>query len=153
VIPVVGARHQLNLLLTYGLLYQARNTLLGITNTTKRPVIQGRYELNKQFLQMMIEIAQAHGVQFIMYINPLNPQADNPYVASEYAAFKDWAAATATAHKVPFANFENLVPKDAWGLFMGGPDFKHFSGEGHRLTAEAIAKEFGPVLTASPGVP
>jgi hypothetical protein len=29
---------------------------------------------------------------------------------------------------------------------MGGPDFKHFRGEGHALTARAIFKEFSPLL-------
>jgi hypothetical protein len=150
-VPLVGSRKELNVVLTYGVLYQARNTLLGIKNTTKRPIIQGRYDLNKQFLQMMIDVAQAHGVQFIFYINPLNPQAENPYVTSEYVAFKRWAESTAALRHVPFANLEDVVPKGAWGLFMGGPDFKHFAGEGHLRTAKAIADRFGPEIIDSAG--
>jgi hypothetical protein len=89
-------------------------------------------------------------VRFITYINPLNPQADNPYVPAEYAAFKIWAKQTADSLGVPFANLENEVPKDDWGLFLGGPDFKHFKGAGHRKTAEAVVREFGDILAPSP---
>jgi hypothetical protein len=145
-VPLVGQRQDLNVLLTYGLLYEARNKLLGISNTTKRPIISGRYDLNKEFLRIMIDISKERGVQFLYYINPLNPQADNPYVPAQYDVFKQWAESNAVASGVPFANLENVVPKDAWGLFMGGPDFKHFSGRGHLLTAKAIADRFGQVI-------
>lgn len=151
-VPLVRLRKELNVVLTYGVLYQARNKLLGIKNTTKRPIIQGRYDLNKQLLQMMIDVAQANGVQLIIYINPLNPQAENPYVTSEYVAFKRWAETTARGARIPFANLEGVVPQDAWGLFMGGPDFKHFAGEGHLRTAEAIAEHFGRAMTDSAGL-
>lgn len=149
VVPLVESRKQLNTFLTFGLLYGARNKLLGIKTTTKRPVIGGRYEMNQQFLLMMADIAKARGITFIYYINPLNPQAENPYVTSEYERFKDWAGETAKQRSIPFANFEGIVPHDAWGLFEGGPDFKHFSGEGHRLTALAITQAFKDVLVDS----
>jgi hypothetical protein len=41
---------------------------------------------------------------------------------------------------------ENLVPVEDWGEFMGGPDYKHFKGEGHRLTAEEIVRRFSKYL-------
>lgn len=148
-IPLVRSRKDLNVVLTYGVLYGARNKLLGITNTTKRPMIPGRYDLNAQFLQMMIDVAHARDIQFIYYINPLNPQAENPYITSEYVAFKRWADSLARGANIPFANLENVVPETAWGLFMGGPDFKHFGGMGHELTADAIVGEFGAVITGS----
>ncbi len=150
--PLIASRKQLNLMLTYGLLYQARNKLLGIKNTTKRPIIQARYELNKQLFQMMIAMAKNRGIQFITYINPLNPQAENPYVTSEYVGFKQWAETTAQQAGVPFANLEDVVPRDAWGQFMGGPDFKHFREEGHGRTAGAIVQHFGKVLLDSAGL-
>ena len=32
-------------------------------------------------------------------------------------------------------------------MFLGGPDFKHFKGAGHKLTSEAILQTFEPILT------
>jgi hypothetical protein len=150
VVPLVHARKLLNNFLMINVLYEARNKILGIKNTSKRPIIQGRYNVNRELLLLMIDVAAKHGVRFIMYINPLNPQADNPYVPAEYAAFKIWAKQTADSLGVPFANLENEVPKDDWGLFLGGPDFKHFKGAGHRKTAEAVVREFGDILAPSP---
>ena len=47
---------------------------------------------------------------------------------------------------MPFANLEGIVPRGDWGLFQGGPDFKHFKEEGHRLTSRAILDQFGSVI-------
>jgi hypothetical protein len=146
VVPLVAMRKELNIYFLYGVLYETRNKLLGITNTSKRPMIAGRYALNQQFLLMMTDVARAHNIRLVTYINPLNPQADNPYVQDEYVAFKSWATAMADSTGTPFANLENVVPRQDWGLFMGGPDFKHFKGAGHLATARAVVSAFGPVL-------
>jgi hypothetical protein len=34
---------------------------------------------------------------------------------------------------------------------MGGPDFKHFRGEGHRMTAAALIEHFGAVMAGDGG--
>ena len=125
-----------------------RNWLLGIKPTSKRPVIQGRHELNRQFLQMMIDIAARYGVRTICYVIPLNPLAENPYIPEQYASFKEWLERICSEKGVPFANLENVVPSDEWGIFMGGPDFKHFKEAAHRRTAQAIVERFGTILDA-----
>jgi hypothetical protein len=98
---------------------------------------------------MLCDIGGESGVQMIFYIIPLNPQGDNPYVPSEYAAFKERCQAFCRQRHIPFANFENIVPAEKWGFFMGGPDFKHFRGAGHKITSAAILERFGPVLVSS----
>jgi hypothetical protein len=50
---------------------------------------------------------------------------------------------------VPYANLENVVPSQDWGIWFEGPDFKHFKGAGHRRTAVKLLEEFGPVLTGT----
>lgn len=150
-VPVVRMRKELNGYVLYDILYPARNKLLGIKNTSKRPIIAGRYDLNKELLLMMVDVAKSHNVQFVAYINPLNPQADNPYVPDEYETFKRWAKAMADSSGIPFANLENVVPHEDWGLFMGGPDFKHFKGAGHLRTARAVVDAFEPVLVGGHG--
>lgn len=144
-VPMFGVRKELNVGLQLRL-YFARNALFGITPTSKRPMIASRYETNLDLLSLMADVAQHSHVQLILYVNPLNPVADNPYIPEEYAAFKTWISEFSSAHKIPYANFENIVPNDVWGEFMGEPDFKHFGAEGHRITAEAILQQFGGLI-------
>jgi hypothetical protein len=127
-------------------LFLLRNWALRIKPTSKRPVIRQRFELNWQFLELMNHVAQRENMRLVAYVIPLNPRAENPYVTSEYVDFKRRLEAFCQSQAIPFANFENIVPADDWGEFMGGPDFKHFKGAGHRITAQAILNTFGPIL-------
>jgi len=147
-IPIVAERKELNAFIQ-GRLYVFRNSLLGLKNTSKRPIIRTRYDMNRQFLELIIDVSKRAGVQFIAYIIPLNPLADNPYIPREYEEFKTWIEGLAIARSVPFANLENLVPTEEWGMFMGGPDFKHFKGAAHRRVASKLEQEFGSLLTSS----
>jgi hypothetical protein len=147
-LPLVGERKDIYIAVALDV-YQARNAILHITPTSKRPIIQSRYDLNKEFLSLMTDIAREHHVQFIAYIIPLNPQADNPYVPEQYQEFKAYARQFTQERGIPFANLENIVPADEWGIFNGGPDFKHFSEEGHERTAKAVMAAFGPWLTGT----
>jgi len=147
-LPVVSARSDLNATFQ-GHLFLLRNWIFNIKPTSKRPVIEGRFELNKEFLAMMADVANRNGVRIIYYIIPLNPLADNPYIPEQYTDFKNWLGEFCRQKGVPFANLENVVPSEAWGEFMGGPDFKHFREEGHRLTASALLDHFGPVILGS----
>jgi CRP-like cAMP-binding protein len=144
-LPLVEQRK--NIYVTVGLyLYQARNKILHITPTTKRPIILSRFDLNKQFLSLMADIAREHHVQLILYVIPLNPLAENPYVPEQYEAFKVYARQFAEERGIPFANLEDVVPQGMWGIFNGGPDFKHFREEGHERTAKAVMAAFEPWL-------
>ncbi len=147
-LPVVAERKQMNGFLQ-NRLFLLRNSLLGIKPTSKRPIIQSRYDMNREFLELMIDVSERAGVRFITYVCPLNPLAENPYVAHEYAEFKTWLEGLAAERRVPFTNLEGLVPHEEWGTFLGGPDFKHFKGAGHRLVAAKLEEEFGPLLTES----
>jgi hypothetical protein len=147
-IPLIGERHELNATAQMRL-YDLRNKLLGITPTTKRPIIESRYELNRQFLELIATTAREHGIQPVFYIIPLNPSAETPYVPDQYAAFKRWVATLTQQEQIPFADFEEIVPRGDWGFLNGGPDFKHFRGVGHRITADSIASRFSSVLTRS----
>ncbi len=144
-LPMVRAKGDLNAAFQV-LVYRLRNAVLGITPTSKRPILQARYDLNRQFLGLMAEVARQYGVQLATYVVPLNPHAENPYVPAEYAAFKHWYDEFTRTHGLPSANLEPLVPAEEWGLFNGGPDFKHFKGSGHRRTAEALADHFGDLF-------
>jgi hypothetical protein len=147
-LPLVAFRKELNGR-AQQFLYEVRNELLRIKTSSKRPIIKSRYEMNQEFLQMMIDVCADSGVQFITYVVPLNPLAENPYVPAEYVQFKDWISQLAERRQVPFANLENAVPSQDWGIWFEGPDFKHFKGAGHRRTAAKLLEEFGSLLSAS----
>ena len=144
-IPVVSARKELNAAFQLQA-FMLRNFLFHIKSSTKRPMIQSRYELNQEFVGLLADVARLHGVQLVLYVIPLNPLAENPYVASEYEAFKVWASEFAASRNIPFANFEHLVPEDEWGEVAGEPDFKHFREPGHHRVAQAVVDRFGSLL-------
>lgn len=144
-IPLVKSRSDLNAYVQ-DRLYTFRNFVLGISNTTKRPIIKSRYDVNREFLGLLADVAEAHGVRLVMYNIPLNPQAETPYVPEQYEEFKQWLTKFAHDRSIPFANLESSVPIDQWGLRNGSPDFKHFNEIGHQTTAEAIRQEFDSVI-------
>jgi hypothetical protein len=144
-VPLVADRKELNAAIQFQA-YLLRNKLLRIKPTTKRPIIEGRNQLNREFLQLMIDVAHQQQAKLALYVIPLNPLHENPYVPEQYAQFKQWSEALCRGQGIPFVNIENAVPAEHWGTFLDGPDFKHFKGEGHRLTAQALLKEFGPLL-------
>lgn len=144
-IPMIAARQELNAWIKMRL-FVLRNLVLGITPTSKRPLLSARYDLNRQLLEAMTIAARENGVRLLLYVVPLNPLADNPYIPEQYAAFKSWLAGFSRHSGVPCLDLENAVPQGEWGQFMGGPDFKHFKGIGHRRVADALWAAFGEEL-------
>lgn len=141
--PLILARHEINGVIKFGL-FNFRNRIFGIKNTSKRPMIPERYEINREFLSLAVDLLKSSGVKVFIYIVPLNPQADNPYIPEEYQAFKSWLKQVCVEKNVLYANFENIIPQEHWGLLQGEPDFKHFKAQGHELTARAIEMELFP---------
>jgi hypothetical protein len=140
-LPVVAARKNLHAAFLSEL-YLFRNWALGIKVSTKRPIIGARYDLNREFLELLASEAKTRGVKLLPYIIPLNPQAESPYVESEHRGFKQWLSALSQRAGLPLVDLEDAVPKEEWGLLRGEPDFKHFTGAGHRRTARAVAAAF-----------
>ena len=145
-VSIIAVRKELNVQVQLAL-YDLRNWALGITPTSKRPVIPARYRMNQEFLCMMIDLAREHSLQFITYVIPLNNLAETPYIASQYEDFKQWLANTARQQGIASANLEDIVSTEDWGTLNGSPDFKHFRGDGHRRTSQALLEHFGPLLT------
>jgi hypothetical protein len=94
----------------------------------------------------MAEVAKERSVTLVLYVIPLNPGADNPYVSEQYLSFKSWLQGFASDRGLPFANLEGVVPHEDWGLMNGEPDFKHFRERGHELVANALLERFGAIL-------
>ncbi len=151
-LPLVAMRQQLNANVQTRLFF-LRNWLFQIKPTSKRAIIEGRYRMNQEFFQEMIQLCRSHGVTFAAYVVPLNPQAENPYLPEQYAEFKRWIEEVCVREQVPFANFEDVVPAEHWGTYLGGPDFKHFKAEGHSLTARAVIDRFSSLFVVKQGEP
>jgi hypothetical protein len=130
-------------ILTY--LHVLRNTVFGIKATSKRRVILGRYIANMAALSAMIDSAKASSLDVLLYIVPLRNDVDIPYMAEEYNSFKKEIKQFAINKDIAFANLENLIPGQLWGMkgstTLGGEpelDFMHFQIAGHQLLANAL---------------
>jgi hypothetical protein len=136
-VPLVAIRADLRTFVQTRV-YLFRNWVFGIKTSTKRPILAAAYQLNQDALVAAMRFAKRHNIRVLLYVVPLNLGAEAPYVDSEYATFKQWLEATAVHEGVAFANLESAVPDSSWGLLYGQPDFKHFKGDGHLATANAL---------------
>jgi hypothetical protein len=129
-------------------LYLTRNTILGITPSSKRKIIRGRYQDNMNALKAILELAKNNSAQVLVYIAPLRNDVEIPYIKSEYESFKKEVRTLVKEHDAKFANFENLVPAELWGSKGGTTlgekpeiDFMHFQAGGHTLLANEVVKQ------------
>lgn len=129
-------------------LYLTRNTILGITPSSKRKIIRGRYQDNMNALKAILELAKNNSDQVLVYIAPLRNDVEIPYIKSEYENFKQEVQTLVKEHDAKFANFENLVPAELWGSKGGTTlgeeseiDFMHFQSGGHTLLANEVVKQ------------
>lgn len=127
-------------------LYMWRNALLGITSSSKRPVIPDRYALNMKCLDTLLERTASEGIDVLLYIIPLRQDVEGPYVQSDYEQFKGEVEELARRWNVGFADLDQLVPGHLWGeikttgagIKVDEIDFVHFQEPGHRLLAGAL---------------
>jgi hypothetical protein len=128
-------------------LYQLRNRAFGISAQTKRKVIQGRYAINMEALEAILDAAERAGIPVVLYIVPLRGDVERPYDEGEYSSFKREASKRAEAKGIALVNLEELVPGKYWGQMAdiqgsgSGYDFMHFQEQGHELLAEELERE------------
>ncbi len=128
-------------------LYLTRNTVLGISPSSKRKIIRGRYQDNMNALKATLELAQKNSSHVLIYIVPLRNDVEIPYFKSEYDHFKNEVQILAKEQNAQLVNFENLVPPHLWGskgaTTLGEQselDFMHFQAGGHTLLANEVVK-------------
>lgn len=128
-------------------LYLTRNTVLGITPSSKRKIIRGRYQDNMNALKATLELAQKNSSHVLIYIAPLRNDVEIPYIKSEYDSFKNELQILAKEQHAQLVNLENLVPAHLWGNKDGTTlaekielDFMHFQADGHTLLANEVVK-------------
>ena len=131
--------------LFYSVLYPFRNTVLGITPSTTRRLIPGRYRDNFAAIEAILLRAKSEDIRVAVYVVPLRGGVKIPYDASEYAVFKSELERLVLLHGATFENLEKLVPDESWGTKGATSlnsaeeiDFMHFAYQCHQLLAEAI---------------
>jgi hypothetical protein len=129
-------------------LYVFRNWLFGITPSSIRKMIPGRYVLNRQALSATLKSANKQGIQVLLYIVPLRNDVKIPYEMAQYMVFKQEIKTISEEFNARFINIENLVPANLWGSKASTSageeqelDFMHFQAGGHKLLANVLKKE------------
>jgi len=129
-------------------MYFFRNWLLGISPSSIRKIIPGRYKVNMDALAAVLNSAKKQKINVIMYIVPLRNDIKTPYNILEYSNFKKELTLLSSTLDINFLNLESLVPSNYWGTKNSTSlnkeqelDFMHFQADGHKLLAEMIYDE------------
>ena len=129
--------------------YKLRNFILGITPSSTRKLIPGRYLDNIMALEEIIESAKRKDIKVLVYIVPIRDDVKIPYDLKDYKSFKSSVMSMGNNELIEVVNFEKIVPVDYWGTKKSTSinndieelDFMHFQSEGHELLSERIFME------------
>lgn len=131
-----------------GDLYFFRNWLFGINASSIRNIIPGRYQQNFEAYRAILQSAKQHDIKVLTYIVPLRNDVARPYNKQDYLSFKDEVLLMAKNNNAHFADLEDLVPSQEWGMKSNTGlgqkpeiDFMHFQFMGHQRLAEAIKRK------------
>lgn len=142
--PLWKSRVNIRGLLAYTL-HQGRNKLFGINAQTKRSVSPQLYAEKMQVLDAILRHARANDIKVLLYVPPYRRDIPGPYVEAQYEGFKRDLKALAAKHQSYFADLDNVVPGPEWATVVDAVygfedyDFMHFTADGHRRHAEALA--------------
>jgi lysophospholipase L1-like esterase len=109
------------------------------------PILPQSYAANWRAWDEMLAATKAAGIPTLVYIAP-RPTDFYPFDPAGYDAFKRDMERLARRQEAAFANFENVVPNNMWGLvdisfgFYARDPF-HFTAEGHALFGRAMVPE------------
>jgi hypothetical protein len=127
-------------------LHLLRNTVFGISASTKRKLIPARTKNNYQALEQILTVARDHQIAVVLYLPPIRSDVPIPYDEAEYKQFKAEIKSQAAKYKAVFADFDSIVPGEYWGsknaTTVGGGkteiDYMHFQYRGHQLLADSL---------------
>ena len=129
-------------------LYLFRNWIFGITPSSVRKMIPGRYRLNMQSLQAIMYSANQKDIKVLIYIVPIRDDVTIPYDLHQYNKFKSEVELAAKKESARFINIEGLIPAKFWGskpatnlVDVEELDFMHFQAKGHEVLAEKLLSE------------
>lgn len=143
-LPVFSRRGDINANLRL-MLARLRKFVFRIDTSTKRGVLLSRYVTSMDFMELAARAAAETGTRMLMYNVPLRPGVDSPFPEKEYRMYvEDMERIAAEAGPdVAFRDYDPVIPQPDWGTFYtsGQPDYSHFKASGHRILAEAVARD------------
>ncbi len=96
-------------------LYYLRNTVLGLSSQSARPILPGPLKRNLGALEQLLATAEADGIATLVYIPPLRQDITPPYNMQEYANFKaQLNDMVSSYHKATLVDLDNIIPGDLW---------------------------------------
>lgn len=129
-------------------LYLFRNYVFGITPSTTRKMIPGRYEKNINAFKDILKLSLENKLEVFTYIPPIRNDIKIPYDLEDYKNFKIEIENITKKNNYRFISLENIVPPEFWGEKTSTNlkkekevDFMHFQSNGHRLLAKSLFLE------------
>jgi hypothetical protein len=126
-------------------MYNFRNSLFGITASTRRKLMPSRYNDNMEALKAIIASAKRSGIKLLLYIPPIRKDVDLPYDETEYASFTREIETISVREQLEYKNLDAIIPGQYWGFkaatTVGGKkelDFMHFQFAGHKILADSL---------------
>ena len=127
-------------------LYFMRNTIFGITPSSKRKKVIGPYNNNLDAYRLILDHCKNNNIDVLVYIPPIRNDVPIPYYKKEYEKFKLEIESIANLYSSKFFNFENIIPPSYWGSKKSTTlennfelDFMHFQYAGHKILADTLS--------------
>ena len=130
-------------------LYSLRNSIFGITASSKRKIVPTAYRQNLQSLKSIINSRQSLGMPTIIYIPPLlhiSSGNEIPYLKNDYSNFKNDMKNICDKKQCIYFDLDSIIPDEKWGYKASTSlkgeqneiDFMHFTYEGHQIMSKAF---------------
>ena len=128
-------------------LYKFRNSIFGITASTKRKILPAAYNANIDSLREIISSRNLNKLSTIVYIPPLlnsSTKKPIPYNRDEYTSLKNQIQEICSGKYCNYFDLDREVPDNLWGTkastrFEGEElDFMHFTYSGHVIFSDKL---------------
>ena len=130
-----------------------RNSLLHITSSAQRPIVETSYRANLELFEMILQYGKDHDIPVIVYLAPVRPHIPNPLRPQDIARFRQDTREICTRYQASCVDLIDAVPEQYWTNYpddnpeaAGQPDFAHFTGAAHKKVAEELVAAIRPNL-------
>jgi hypothetical protein len=131
--------------------YQLRNWLLGLSSSSSRHVPDYEYRASLQLLELALRYAHSQDILPVLYMTPLRPVQPNPNLPADVQRYRRDIPALCDRYEISCFDYTDLVPEVLWTDYpdqQSERDFAHFTGPAHKLVAERLWDDVGPIVTA-----
>lgn len=120
-------------------MYLARVHLLGITPSTKRSIGGATLTVGVSSLERIGELCRQRGIRVVFFDAPQNPIAPLYRTEQDRQRYQLIVNGLSRKYAWRYADFENSIPGDMWGVWIDGPDPIHFGRAAHQRMAELMS--------------